>query len=92
MSIEHTLGGNLARQKKHMRGVLAVFRDDIERLTPDLYGDVRSQAMDRVVLAVFRIIQEFTNSTVSLRVARMSHRHSAGRLCDQGPYRRGRDH
>src|SRR5262249_14194841 len=38
---------------------LALFRDDVECLLRDLYGDVESEALDSVLWAVFRIVQQF---------------------------------
>jgi hypothetical protein len=51
------VGGNSRRLRCTS---LALFRDDVECLLRDLYGDVESEALDSVVRAVFRIVQEFT--------------------------------
>ena len=62
MSIQHKFNGKLIRRKERYRDFtsLSLFGDDIERLLRDLYGDLENEAMDSVVLAVFRIVQEFT--------------------------------
>jgi hypothetical protein len=62
MSIQHNFDGKLRRRKKCTQDFtsLSLFRDDVECLLRDLYGDVESEALDSVVLAVFRIVQEFT--------------------------------
>jgi hypothetical protein len=62
LSIQHKFDGKLKRQKKHTQDCasLALFRDDVECLLRDLYGDLESEALDSVVLAVFRIVQQFT--------------------------------
>jgi len=39
---------------------LALFRDDVECLLRDLYGDVESDALDSIVWVVFRIVERFT--------------------------------
>jgi hypothetical protein len=61
LSIQHKFNGKLSRQYKHTQDFtsLALFRDDIECLMRDLYGDVESEALDSLVLAVFRIVQQF---------------------------------
>jgi hypothetical protein len=63
LSIQHKFGGKLRCQKKHTQHFtsLALFRDDVECLLRDLYGDVESEALDSVVLAVFRIVQQFAH-------------------------------
>jgi hypothetical protein len=63
MSIQHKFDGNLRRRKKGTQYFtsLALFRDDVECLLRDLYGDVESEALDSIVWAVFRIVQAFTN-------------------------------
>ena len=62
LSIQHKFDGKLKRQKEHTQEFtsLALFRDDVECLLRDLYGDLESEALDSVVCAVFRIVQEFT--------------------------------
>jgi hypothetical protein len=62
LSLQHGFDGKLRRQKKHTQDFtsLALFRDDVECLLRDPYGDVESEALDRVVLAVFRVVQYFT--------------------------------
>jgi len=61
LSVQHKFDGKLKRQKKHTQDFtsLALFRDDVECLLRDLYGDFESEALDSVVLAVFRIVQQF---------------------------------
>jgi hypothetical protein len=62
LSIQHKFDGKLRRQKKHTQDFtsLALFRDDVECLLRDLYGDVESDALDSVLWAVFRIAEQFT--------------------------------
>ena len=62
MSVQHKFDGKLRRQKKHTQDFtsLSLFRDEVECLLRDLYGDVESEALDSVVWAVFRIVEEFT--------------------------------
>ena len=57
--------GSTARSSARRKDIqdftsLSLFRDDVERLLRDLYGDVESEALDRVLRAVFRIVQELT--------------------------------
>src|SRR5262249_18527579 len=61
LSVQHRFGGKLKRQKKHTQDFtsLALFRDDVECLLRDLYGDFESEALDSVLFAVFRIVQQF---------------------------------
>ena len=62
MSIQHKFDGKLRRQKKHSQDFtsLSLFRDEVECLLRDLYGDVESEALDSIVRAVFRIVEAFT--------------------------------
>jgi hypothetical protein len=62
LSVQHKFDGKLRREKKHTQDFtsLALFRDDVECLLRDLYGDVESEALDSVVGAVFCIVQQFT--------------------------------
>jgi len=62
MSIQHKFDGKLRRQKKGTRDFtsLALFRDDVECLLRDLYGDVESDALKSIVWAVFGIVERFT--------------------------------
>ena len=62
MSIQHKFDGKLRRQKKHTQDFtsLSLFRDELECLLRDLYGDVESEALDSIVRAVFRIVEAFT--------------------------------
>jgi hypothetical protein len=61
LSIQHKFDGKLRCQKKHTQHFtsLALFRDDVECLLRDLYGDVESDAVDSVLRAVFRIVEQF---------------------------------
>jgi hypothetical protein len=62
LSLQHRFDGKLSREKKHTQHItsLALFRDDVECLLRDLYGDLESKALDDVVRAVFCIVREFT--------------------------------
>jgi hypothetical protein len=62
LSIQHKFDGKLRRPKEHTQDFtsLALFRDDVECLLRDLYGDVESEALDSVVWALFRTVQQFT--------------------------------
>ena len=62
LSLQHRFDGKLRRQRKHTQDFtsLALFRDDVECLLRDLYGDVESEALDSVVWAVFHIVQGYT--------------------------------
>jgi hypothetical protein len=62
LSVQHKFDGKLRRQKEHTQDFtsLALFRDDVERLLRDLYGDVESEAMDSIVEALFDIVRQFT--------------------------------
>src|SRR6516225_1575963 len=61
LSIQHKFDGKLRCQKKHTQDFtsLALFRDDVECLLRDLYGDLESDALDSVLQAVFRIVEQF---------------------------------
>jgi hypothetical protein len=61
LSIQHKFDGKLRCKKKHTQHFtsLALFRDDVECLLRDLYGDVESDAVDSVLRAVFRIVEQF---------------------------------
>jgi hypothetical protein len=62
MSIQHKFDGKLRRQKRHTQDFtsLSLFRDEVECLLRDLYGDVESEALDSIISAVFRIVEAFT--------------------------------
>jgi hypothetical protein len=62
ISTRHKFDGKLRRQKKHTQDFtsLSLFRDEVECLLRDLYGDVDSEALESIVWAVFRIVEEFT--------------------------------
>ena len=61
LSIQHKFDGKLGCQKKHTQNFtsLALFRDDVECLLRDLYGDIESDALDSVLRAVFLIVEQF---------------------------------
>jgi hypothetical protein len=61
LSIQHKFDGKLRRQRKHTQDFtsLALLRDDVECLLRDLYGDIESDALDSVLRAVFRIVEQF---------------------------------
>jgi hypothetical protein len=61
LSIQHKFDGKLRCQKKHTQDFtsLALFRDDVECLLRDLYGDVESEALDSILRAVLRIVEQF---------------------------------
>jgi hypothetical protein len=61
LSIQHKFDGKLKCQKKNTQDFtsLALFRDNVECLLRDLYGDVESEALDSILLAVFRIVEQF---------------------------------
>jgi len=61
-SIRNRFDGKLKRQKDGLQEFtsLSLFRDDVERLLRDLYGDIDSEALDQILRAVLGIVQEFT--------------------------------
>jgi hypothetical protein len=61
-SIRNRFDGKLKRQKDCLQEFtsLSLFRDDVERLLRDLYGDIDSEALDQILRAVLGIVQEFT--------------------------------
>jgi len=63
LSIQHKFDGKLRRQKKHTQDFtsLALFRDDVECLLRDLYGDVESEALDSILRAMFRLLNSLRN-------------------------------
>ena len=62
VSIQHRFDGVLKRTPKSLQDVtsLSLFRDDIERLLRDLYGDCDSQALDSLLNAIFSVAWQFT--------------------------------
>lgn len=62
LSIQNRFDGKLKLQRASLQEVtsLALFREDVERLLRDLYGDIEGDAMDRVLHAVLAIVEEFT--------------------------------
>jgi hypothetical protein len=61
LSVQHKFDGKLRRQKEHTQHFtsLALFRDDVECLLRDLYGDLESETLN-IAWTVFRIVQQFT--------------------------------
>jgi hypothetical protein len=61
LSIQHKFDGKLKSQKKHTQDFtsLALFRDDVECLLRDLYGDVESEALNSILRAVFGTVEQF---------------------------------
>ena len=68
LSIRHKFDGKLKSQKKHTQDFtsLAFFRDDVECLLRDLYGDIESEALDSVLRAVFRLLNSLRNLCVRI--------------------------
>jgi hypothetical protein len=62
VSIQNRFDGTLKRRKIGLQEFtsLSLFRDDVERLLRDLYGDIKDDALDKVLSAIFVIVQEFT--------------------------------
>lgn len=62
VSIQNAFDGTLKRQKVGLQAFtsLSLFHDDVERLLRDLYGDIESDVLDRVLNAIFVIVEEFT--------------------------------
>ena len=62
LSVQYRFDGTLKRQAKGMQDLtsMSLFCNDVERLLRDLYGDIESEALDRVLRAVFSIVQELT--------------------------------
>jgi hypothetical protein len=60
MSVHEVSTKNL-RQKEGWQAFtsLSRFRDDVERLLRDMYGDTDSEALDRILYAAFAIVEEF---------------------------------
>jgi hypothetical protein len=61
-SIQNRFDGKLKRQKNGLQEFtsLSLFRDDIECLLCDLYGDIANKALDDILRAVLVIVEEFT--------------------------------
>jgi hypothetical protein len=62
IAIQARFDGNLSGQKRYLQEVtsLWLFRDDVERILRDLYGDIESDGMDRALGAIFAVVREFT--------------------------------
>jgi hypothetical protein len=61
LSIKHKFGVQRKCQKNHTQDFtsLTLFCQDVECLLCDLYGDTESEALDSIVRAVFRTVQQF---------------------------------
>jgi hypothetical protein len=61
LSIEYKFGAQRKCDKNHTQDFtsLAIFRQDVECLLRDLYGDIESEALDSIVRAIFRTVQQF---------------------------------
>jgi hypothetical protein len=62
VAIQNRFDGKLKRHKNGLQEFtsLSLFRDDVERLLRDLYGDIDSEALERTLRSVFIIVEEFT--------------------------------
>jgi len=62
IAIQNRFDGTLGRKKKSLQEVtsLSLFRDDVERLLRDLYGNIHNDAMDKVLDAILCLVQGFT--------------------------------
>ena len=63
VSIENRFNGKLKRRTSALQTFtsLSLFRDDVERLLRDLYGDIKTEALEHILHAVFVIVEEFTH-------------------------------
>jgi hypothetical protein len=61
-SIKNRFDGKLKRLKNGLQEFtsLSHFRDDVERLLRDIFGDIECKALDQILAAVFKIVYEFT--------------------------------
>jgi hypothetical protein len=62
LSIQHKSDDKIRRQKEGAQDFtsLSLFRDDVELLLRDLYGDLNIKALDRVLSAIFYIVRQLT--------------------------------
>jgi hypothetical protein len=62
LSINNRFDGTLKRKKVGLQDVtsLSLFRDDVERILRDLYGDIDSEALERTLRSVWSVAVEFT--------------------------------
>jgi hypothetical protein len=62
LAVRHPFLGALKRKKAGMQDFtsLSLFTDDVERLLRDMYGDFESEALERLIQAVFSIGEKFT--------------------------------
>lgn len=62
VSVQNRFDGTLKRQKTNLQEItsLSLFRDDVERLLRDLYGDIDSEALKRTLRSTLTIVLEFT--------------------------------
>jgi len=62
MSVQNRFDGEFKREKIGLQEFtsLSLFRDDVERILRDLYGNIDSEALERTLHSVLRIAEEFT--------------------------------
>jgi len=62
VSVQKRFDGTLKRQKTSVQEVtsLSLFRDDVERVLRDFYGDIDSEALERTLRSTLIIVEEFT--------------------------------
>lgn len=62
LSIQNMFDGTPRRRKNGLQEFtsLSLFRDDVEGLLRDIYGDIKSEALDDILRAVFIIVEAFT--------------------------------
>jgi hypothetical protein len=62
VSVRRKFSGTLKHRKEGIRDhtSLWLFRDDVERLLHDLYGDIEDEALDNILYAVLTIAEELT--------------------------------
>ena len=62
VSIQKRFDGTLKRQKVGLQQFtsLSLFCDDVERILRDLYGDIDSEALERILRSVLIIVEGFT--------------------------------
>jgi hypothetical protein len=65
ISVQNKFNGTLKREKNGVQDFssLSLFKDDVERLLRDLYGDTDSEELEVVLSAVFRIVEAFTTGS-----------------------------
>jgi hypothetical protein len=62
ISVKHKFDGILKRERKGIQSYssLSLFKDDLECLLRDLYGNITSEALDAVLSAVFSVVRGYT--------------------------------